>query len=206
MGYDLKIVGGIIVDGTGAPGYAGDVGVRDGRIVALGDCPDVATRTLDARGAVVTPGFVDLHCHYDGQVSWDADMAPSSLHGVTTCLTGHCGVQHVAALFAIHPRTLHRRLHEFDTRFQTLADEGRHEIARRRDEHGHRVDVVLGLRQQIGCDPARIGRGIREHEQLARPCEPVNAHLADEAALCRRDVAIARTDDHVDARNPAAER
>jgi N-acyl-D-aspartate/D-glutamate deacylase len=92
MGYDLKIVGGIIVDGTGAPGYAGDVGVRDGRIVALGDCPDVASRTLDARGAVVTPGFVDLHCHYDGQVSWDADMAPSSLHGVTTCVNGNCGV------------------------------------------------------------------------------------------------------------------
>lgn len=92
MSYDLKIVGGTLVDGTGAPGFVGDLAVRDGRIVAVGHCPDVAARTLDATGAVVTPGFVDLHCHYDGQVSWDADMAPSSLHGVTTCLNGNCGV------------------------------------------------------------------------------------------------------------------
>lgn len=92
MSYDLKIRGGTLVDGTGAPSYVGDIAIRDGVIVAMGDCPDVATRTLDASGAVVTPGFVDLHCHYDGQVSWDGDMAPSSLHGVTTCLNGNCGV------------------------------------------------------------------------------------------------------------------
>ena len=92
MAYDLKIRGGTLVDGTGAAPYAGDVGIRGGRIVALGDCPDAAAREIDARGAIVTPGFVDLHCHYDGQVSWDADMAPSSLHGVTTCVNGNCGV------------------------------------------------------------------------------------------------------------------
>ncbi|MEZ4389737.1 MAG: amidohydrolase family protein [Polyangiales bacterium] len=92
MSYDLKIRGGTLIDGTGAPGYVGDVAIRDGIIVAVGDCPDAAARTLDASGAVVTPGFVDLHCHYDGQVSWDGDMAPSSLHGVTTCLNGNCGV------------------------------------------------------------------------------------------------------------------
>jgi len=90
--YDVKIKGGSIIDGTGRERFAGDVGIRAGRIVAVGDCPDVATRTIDAGGAIVTPGFVDLHTHYDGQVSWDADLAPSSIHGTTTCVMGNCGV------------------------------------------------------------------------------------------------------------------
>jgi len=90
--YDLKIKGGTIVDGTGAPRYSGDVGIVDGTIVAVGAAPDVARRELDADGALVTPGFVDIHTHYDGQMSWDADIAPSSLHGVTTCVMGNCGV------------------------------------------------------------------------------------------------------------------
>jgi N-acyl-D-aspartate/D-glutamate deacylase len=90
--YDVKIVGGTVVDGTGAPGRRADVAVRNGKIVAIGACPGEATEVLDATGHVVTPGWVDIHTHYDGQVSWDADMAPSSLHGVTTCVMGSCGV------------------------------------------------------------------------------------------------------------------
>ncbi len=90
--YDLKITGGTIVDGTGAPRFAGDVGVKDGKIVAVGEAPGDATRTIDATGKLVTPGFTDIHTHYDGQVSWDADMAPSSIHGVTTAVMGSCGV------------------------------------------------------------------------------------------------------------------
>ncbi|HMR08096.1 MAG TPA: amidohydrolase family protein [Polyangiaceae bacterium] len=92
MSYDLKIIGGTIIDGTGAVGFAGDVAVKAGRIVAVGECPDDAKETLSAEGAIVTPGFVDVHTHYDGQISWDSDMAPSSIHGVTTCLMGSCGV------------------------------------------------------------------------------------------------------------------
>jgi N-acyl-D-aspartate/D-glutamate deacylase len=92
MSYDLKITGGTIIDGAGAPGYVGDVAVSGGRIVAVGECPDSAKETLSAEGAIVTPGFVDVHTHYDGQISWDPDMAPSSIHGVTTCLMGSCGV------------------------------------------------------------------------------------------------------------------
>ncbi|MCA9541011.1 MAG: amidohydrolase family protein, partial [Myxococcales bacterium] len=92
MAYDVKITNGTLIDGTGAPPRRGDLGVRGGRIVAVGDCPDSAARTLDAEGAIVTPGFVDIHGHYDGQVSWDADLAPSSMHGVTTCVFGSCGV------------------------------------------------------------------------------------------------------------------
>ncbi|MBL9024324.1 MAG: amidohydrolase family protein [Myxococcales bacterium] len=89
---DLKIVGGQIVDGTGAPARAADVGVRGGRIVEIGKVTEPANRTIDAAGAVVTPGFVDLHAHYDGQISWDDELAPSVLHGVTTTVMGNCGV------------------------------------------------------------------------------------------------------------------
>jgi N-acyl-D-aspartate/D-glutamate deacylase len=89
---DLKIVGGIVVDGTGAAPFAGDVAIEGGRIVGVGDCPGPARRTIDARGAHVLPGFVDIHTHYDGQVTWDEDLTPSSLHGVTTCVMGSCGV------------------------------------------------------------------------------------------------------------------
>jgi len=90
--YDLKIAGGTIVDGSGAERYTGDVGIKDGKIVAVGVAEESATKTIDASGAVVAPGFVDIHTHYDGQISWDEELAPSSIHGVTTCAMGSCGV------------------------------------------------------------------------------------------------------------------
>ena len=89
---DLKIVGGTLVDGTGGPPTRGDIGVRDGRIVSVGEVAESASTVLDADGALVTPGFVDLHAHYDGQVSWDDELAPSAWHGVTTAVIGNCGV------------------------------------------------------------------------------------------------------------------
>jgi len=89
---DLKIVGGTIVDGTGRAAFTGDIGIAGGKIVAVGDCSESAARTIDARGASVLPGFVDIHTHYDGQVSWDEELSPSSMHGVTTCVMGSCGV------------------------------------------------------------------------------------------------------------------
>ncbi len=92
MQYDLKITGGTIIDGSGRAGYRGAVGIKDGCIVAVGQCEGAASSTIDAEGAIVAPGFVDIHTHYDGQVSWDAELAPSSLHGVTTAVMGNCGV------------------------------------------------------------------------------------------------------------------
>ena len=90
--YDLVIRGGRVVDGSGAEGFDADVAVKDGRIAAVGTVAGSGVEEIDARGRLVTPGFVDIHTHYDGQATWDGRMQPSSWHGVTTVVMGTCGV------------------------------------------------------------------------------------------------------------------
>lgn len=94
MTYDLKITGATIYDGSGDAPFVGDVAVKDGIITDVAEAGKLssATETIDASGAILTPGFTDIHTHFDGQISWDSEMAPSSLSGVTTCVMGNCGV------------------------------------------------------------------------------------------------------------------
>jgi N-acyl-D-aspartate/D-glutamate deacylase len=90
--YDLIVRNGTIVDGSGAPRFTGDVAVKDGLIAAVGAVHGDAAKEIDAAGKIVAPGWVDVHTHYDGQATWDPEMAPSSWHGVTTVVMGNCGV------------------------------------------------------------------------------------------------------------------
>ena len=90
--HDLVLRNGTIFDGTGAQGQSLDIAVKDGRIAAIGTNLGPAQNTIDATGHIITPGFIDLHTHYDGQVSWDDTLQPSVNHGVTTAVMGNCGV------------------------------------------------------------------------------------------------------------------
>ena len=88
---DLALRNATIVDGTGRPRFEGDVGIRDGKIAAIGQFDGRAEQEIDVAGAVVSPGFIDCHTHYDAQVMWDQMLSPSVYHGVTTVLAGNCG-------------------------------------------------------------------------------------------------------------------
>src|SRR5215471_20957751 len=93
--HDLLITNGTLVDGTGREPYPADIAIEDGRIAAVAERGTVsggARETIDAADLLVTPGFVDIHSHYDGQVTWDPYLTPSSWHGVTTIVMGNCGV------------------------------------------------------------------------------------------------------------------
>lgn len=90
--HDLVIRNGKIVDGTGAPAFAGDISIKGDKIVSVGGSAGAGHREIDASGLLVTPGWVDIHTHYDGQVAWDPYLSPSSWHGVTTLVMGNCGV------------------------------------------------------------------------------------------------------------------
>ena len=99
---DCVIKGANIIDGTGAAAFAGDVGIEGGLIREVGTVTTPARRTIDAHGLTLTPGFIDIHTHYDGQASWDGELAPTSLNGVTTIAMGNCGVGFAPARPEMH--------------------------------------------------------------------------------------------------------
>ena len=90
--YDIIIRNGTIIDGTGKDRYCADIAIKDGKIAKIGEILDTCIKEIDAKGKLVTPGWVDVHTHYDGQATWDPILAPSSWHGVTTVVMGNCGV------------------------------------------------------------------------------------------------------------------
>src|SRR5580698_7072226 len=90
--HDLIIRSGLVVDGNGGEPFTGDVAVDGGIIAAVGAISGRGRQEIDAGGAVIAPGFVDVHTHYDGQATWDSRLQPSSWHGVTTVVMGNCGV------------------------------------------------------------------------------------------------------------------
>jgi N-acyl-D-aspartate/D-glutamate deacylase len=104
--HDLVIRAGTVLDGTGAEPRTADVAVRGGTVVAVGRITGAARRVIDADGLLVTPGFVDIHAHYDGQATWDERLTPSSWHGVTTVVAGNCGVGFAPVAPADHDRLI----------------------------------------------------------------------------------------------------
>ena len=92
MGYDVLIKNGTLIDGTGSPARHGSIAIANGQIAEVGDIDSGATQIIDADGAVVAPGFIDPHTHYDAQICWDGAVTPSSWHGVTSVVMGNCGV------------------------------------------------------------------------------------------------------------------
>ena len=101
--HDLVVRGATIYDGSGSSPIAGDIAIEGGVIVAVGGFAGRAQQTIEADGAIVTPGFVDVHTHYDAQAAWDGELGPSSWHGVTTVVMGNCGVG-FAPVRPEHPR------------------------------------------------------------------------------------------------------
>ncbi len=162
---DAKIVGGLVVDGTGREPYRADIGIKDGVIVEVdaavgaGGIETEAAETIDATGRIVTPGFVDIHTHYDGQVTWDPLLEPSSLHGVTTVVSGNCGV----GFAPVRPGTrgmAHR------------PDGGRRGHPRHRPDRGH--DLGLGVLPRVPRrrGTARAGRSTSASRSPTARCAP----------------------------------
>src|SRR5260370_25582609 len=114
---DLVIRGGNIADGTGGDLFEADVAITNGRIVEVGRVLSKGKEEIDARGKLVAPGFVDLHTHYDGQVTWSHDITPSSQNGVTTAAMGNCGVG-----FAPCPPTHHVRLIQLTEALESIPE------------------------------------------------------------------------------------
>lgn len=120
--YDLVIRGGFVVDGSGEPGREADVAILSGKIAKVGDISGVGAEEVDAKGKLVAPGFVDIHTHYDGQVTWGDALSPSSNHGVTTAIMGNCGVGFAPVRESDHDRLIRLMEGVEDIPFPVLAE------------------------------------------------------------------------------------
>ena len=202
MAFDLKIVNGTVIDGTGAPGRQANVAVSGGIVVEVGECSGSATTVIDAGGAVVTPGFVDLHAHYDGQVSWDSDMAPSSVHGVTTCVIGNCGVGFAPVRPADHDRLIRLMEGVEDIPGSALAEgirwgwESFPEYMRVIDAMPHAIDIAM----QVPHDALRLyvmgDRGEAREEATDADIEAMRRLLREGLEAGAIGFSTGRSDNH----------
>jgi N-acyl-D-amino-acid deacylase len=185
--YDLKIENGLIVDGTGAPGTIGDIGIVGDRIVAVGDAGDRATTTIDASGRVVAPGVIDVHTHLDAQVLWDPRLGISPEHGVTTVVFGNCGFG-VAPTHASDRETIMRTLEnvegiDFDCMKVGLGDDWGFETFPEYLDALERTPKVINMAGLVGHTPIRhFVMGAAAAERVATDAEVASMRqLVDEA-------------------------
>src|SRR5215813_4380534 len=122
MQADLLLRGGTICDGSGKPATAGDVAVAGGRIIAVGRYEGTARRTIDVGGLIVAPGFIDVHTHYDAQITWDGLCTPSCWHGVTAVVMGNCGFALAPCRPAERERVLRMLEHVEGMPYESLRD------------------------------------------------------------------------------------
>ena len=158
--YDLKITGGSLIDGSGGPTVSGDLAIRDGRIVAVGDAPGRAAKTLDASGRVVAPGFIDIHTHYDAQIFWDRMLTVSPWHGVTSVVMGNCGFG-VAPTRAEHRDLILRTLEKvegmsFDALVAGLGEDWDFESFPEYLDAVEKRGSVINIAAMIGHTPLRL--------------------------------------------------
>ena len=120
--HDLVVRGGFVIDGSGVPGREADIAIRAGKVVEVGEVRGTGREELDAKGKLVAPGFVDIHTHYDGQVTWGDALSPSSNHGVTTAIMGNCGVGFAPVHTHDHDRLIRLMEGVEDIPFPVLAE------------------------------------------------------------------------------------
>jgi N-acyl-D-aspartate/D-glutamate deacylase len=180
VAHELVVRGGLITDGLGGEPSRGDVAIDDGVIVAVGAVPGSGQEEIDAEGQLVTPGFVDIHTHYDGQVTWDSSLAPSSWHGVTTAVMGNCGVG-----FAPVHADAHHRLIELMEGVEDIPgavlDEG---IEWDWESFGDYLDAVARRRHEIDIG-AQLPHGSLRHYVMGERAVRLEEATEDDALAMR---------------------